>query len=69
MKNELINVEAMKLVPAALFVAGGLEDLLGRIETEARALVPNTKTAKGRKEIASNAARIPRSKTYLDGLG
>lgn len=69
MKNELINVEAMGLKPASLFVTGGLEELLGRIETEARALVPDTSSAKGRKEIASNAARIPRSKAYLDGLG
>lgn len=69
MKTELINLETMKLQPAALFAKGGLNELLSRIEAEARALVPNIKTAKGRKEIASNAARIPRSKTYLDELG
>ncbi len=55
--------------PAALFTAGGLTEILERIETEARALLPDTTTAKGRDTIASTAAKIARSKTYLDGLG
>jgi hypothetical protein len=55
--------------PAALFAPGGLEDLLARIEAEARALVPDLTTKKGQEAIASNAARVARSKTYLDDLG
>lgn len=69
MKTELVNLEKMELQPAALFQPGGLEELLARIESEARALVPDVSTGVGRKAIASNAARIPRSKTYLDDLG
>jgi septal ring factor EnvC (AmiA/AmiB activator) len=55
--------------PADLFSPGGLSDLLARIEAQARAIVPDTSTAKGRKEIASVAAKVARSKTYIDGLG
>ncbi len=55
--------------PAVLFAEGGLNDLLARIEHEARAIVPDTSTTKGRKSIASAAANVARSKTYLDGLG
>ena len=46
-----------------------LEQILAEIETHARALVPDVSTAKGRKEIASTANKVARSKTYLDGLG
>ena len=55
--------------PVALFANGGLTEILARIEQEARSLVPDTSTAKGRKAIASAAANVARSKTYLDGLG
>lgn len=55
--------------PAALFQPGGLDELLAKIEHDARALVPDASTAKGRKAIASVAAKVARSKTYLDGLG
>ncbi len=55
--------------PAVLFAQGGLNDLLARIEREARAIVPDISTTKGRKAIASAAANVARSKTYLDALG
>lgn len=69
MSNELIPVDLDQVTPAALFVDGGLPELLERIETEARALVPDTETDAGRKAIASNAYRVARSKTYLDNIG
>jgi len=46
-----------------------LEEVLQEIETHARAVVLDVSTAKGRKEIASLANRVARSKTYLDQLG
>ncbi len=55
--------------PVELFKPQGLDTIIARIEEEARSLVPDLDTDKGRKEIASVAARVSRSKTYLDGVG
>ena len=46
-----------------------IEQVLARIEEEARSYVPDISTAKGRKEIASLAHKIARSKTALDSAG
>lgn len=46
-----------------------LEQVLTRIETEVRAQVLDVETAAGRKEIASLAHKIARSKTALDKAG
>lgn len=64
--NELIPLE--NPTPATLFVPGGMDDLLARIEEDARALVPDVSTRRGREAIASNAMRVTRSRTYLDKL-
>lgn len=55
--------------PAALFELGGLTEIITRIEAEARAIVADVATAKGRDTIRSNAANVARAKTYLDGIG
>jgi len=55
--------------PSALFVPGGLEWILACIEQDARSIVLDVSTRKGREQIASVAAKVARSKTYLDGLG
>lgn len=55
--------------PAALFVPNGMDELLALIEREARSLDVDATTAKGRKAIAGQAAKVARSKTYLDNLG
>jgi len=52
-----------------LFAPGGLDKILEKVEQDALSLVPDISTEKGRKEIASRAHRVARSKTYLDGLG
>jgi colicin import membrane protein len=52
----------------ALFGTGKVNEVLEQIEQSARALVVDISTAKGRKECASIAAKVARSKTYLDGL-
>lgn len=46
-----------------------IESIVARIEREALSEVPDVTTAKGRKAIASNAAKVASLKTYLDGLG
>ncbi|MBP8282556.1 MAG: hypothetical protein KAX46_01360 [Chromatiaceae bacterium] len=55
--------------PPVLFAAGGTREICALIEREARALVPDITTQPGRNAIASMAAKIARSKTYLDNLG
>ena len=55
--------------PSALFVPGGLETILERIEADARSLVPDITTVKGRSAIAGLAAKVAKAKTYLDGMG
>lgn len=65
--NELIPINNPN--PAVLFEAGGLTDIITRIEAEARAIVADVTTAKGRDTIRSNAANVARAKTYLDGIG
>jgi septal ring factor EnvC (AmiA/AmiB activator) len=47
----------------------GVTKLLSGIEAELAKFVPDTTTAKGRKEIASMAYKCSQSKTLLDGLG
>ncbi|EXJ13592.1 coiled-coil domain-containing protein [Imhoffiella purpurea] len=64
-----LDLTRMQLDPLVLFTPNGLDDLLGRIESEARAIVPDLRTVKGRKAIASTAARVAKSKVYLDDLG
>lgn len=47
----------------------GLEPFMAKIRAEIDAFVPDVSTAKGRKEIASIAHKVAKSKTYLDGVG
>lgn len=65
--NDLVTIEQTKVV--AVFQAGGLDPYIEKIKSEASNLVYDVETSKGRKEIASMAHKIARSKTYLDGLG
>ena len=46
-----------------------MAELLADIRQKATSLVPDITTAKGRKEVASIAHAVARTKTYLDGLG
>ena len=52
-----------------VFTGAKLDDLLAAIRKEAIALVPNTETVAGRKEIASQAYKVARSKTAIDDAG
>lgn len=72
---EHINVPESSLIPVeqinavTIFTEGGLKELLARIETEAASHVPDISTDKGRKEIASIAYKVARSKTTIDDAG
>lgn len=67
-KTGLIVVE--KTTAMAVFTESSkLDPLLAKITEKAKSLVPDTSTAKGRKEIASIAYQVARTKTYLDSLG
>jgi DNA polymerase III gamma/tau subunit len=65
--TELIKSEGLS--PAIVFGGEGLDPVLEQITVTAKSLVPDLTTAKGRKEIASMANKVARSKTLLDGLG
>ncbi|EGT0641232.1 hypothetical protein [Citrobacter sp. Cf224] len=46
-----------------------LDPIIEKIEKEARSLVPDVTTKKGRDAIASMAHKVARSKTYIDNAG
>lgn len=66
-ENALMLPEADRL--PALYQNGEIDEILARIEKEALAIVPDLSTAKGRKEVASLAHKVARSKTALDNAG
>lgn len=66
--NSLIPVETVNAIE--LFTGGNsLDDLLARIRQETATVVPDVSTDKGRKEIASLAYKVARSKTTIDDAG
>jgi len=64
--NDLVILENVNAVE--VFCGKGLDDLLGKITEEAKSVLPDVTTEKGRKAIISTAAKVAKSKTYLDGL-
>lgn len=69
MDNQLAVIETMSAVE--LFKAGALDPILEKIKTEVRAQASNLDiaTETSRKEIASLAYKVARSKTFLDKQG
>lgn len=65
--EELIAVNGVNAVE--LFANGRMDPLLEKICEEAKKAVPDTSTNKGRREIASLANKVAKTKTYLDRLG
>ena len=65
-ENALATIETLN--PVAVF-SGGIDPLLERIAAESRAQKLDISTEKGRKEVASLAYKIARSKTLLDDMG
>lgn len=67
-QTQLVVIEPTTAV--ALFTKGqGIADLLADIRQKASSLVPDVTTAKGRKEIASIAYAVAKTKSHLDGVG
>ncbi|WP_323994739.1 hypothetical protein [Aeromonas hydrophila] len=67
-QTQLVVIEPTAAV--TLFTEGdGIDAMLADIRKQAASLVPDITTAKGRKEIASVAYAVAKTKTYLDGLG
>lgn len=67
-QTQLVVIEPTTAV--ALFTEGqGVAELLADIRQKATSLVPDITTAKGRKEIASVAYAVAKTKTYLEGFG
>lgn len=65
--TELVIVEQLNIMD--VFTGGSLTDLLREIETKAKCFTPTVEHAKGRKQIASMAHKVSRSKVVLDDLG
>ena len=66
--TDLVVIE--KANAMAVFTnADQLAPLIETIEKEARSLVPDVSTRKGRDAIASMAHKVARSKTYIDNAG
>lgn len=72
-KTETAQTQLVVIEPTAavtLFTEGdGIDAMLNDIRKQAASLVPDVTTAKGRKEIASVAYAVAKTKTYLEGLG
>ncbi|HGS6874242.1 TPA: hypothetical protein ACMEVV_001260 [Klebsiella quasipneumoniae subsp. quasipneumoniae] len=65
---DLVVIEKKKAM--AVFTNNDqLDPLIEAIEKEARSLVPDVTTKKGRDAIASMAHKVARSKTYIDNAG
>lgn len=66
--SDLIAIDK-SVSAASLFTEDGIDPLLRKIKEEVLKLEPDMTTESGRKDIASLAYRVAKSKTYLDGLG
>lgn len=67
-QTQLVVIEPTTAV--ALFTEGqGVAELLADIRKKASSLVPDVTTTKGRKEIASIAYAVAKTKSHLDGVG
>lgn len=67
--SEIVSVKqgsALEVFKDASFIDGLLDQIERAVMSQA---VDDVSTAKGRKEVASVAHRVARTKTYLDGVG
>lgn len=68
--NKEITLDVIEtLKPAVVFSAGGVEDIISKLEAQVRAIPLDVTTEKGRKHIKSVAYQVSRSKTALDDMG
>lgn len=62
-------IEIPEFAPVMLFTEKGMTPVLEQIEAKVAEFKPDLSTATSRKEIASMAAKVSRSKTLLDDVG
>jgi hypothetical protein len=63
------TLEIIEQKSAVEIFSGGIRPILDRIKDEVKSVVTDPSTEKGRKEIASLAHKVARSKTTLDAMG
>lgn len=66
--TDLVDIEKQNAM-AVFTTKEQLDPIIEAIEKEARSLVPDVSTRKGRDAIASMAHKVARSKTYIDNAG
>ena len=70
MNTEIIILDQPRQIqPQDIFLAENMDGLLNEIATQAKSIVLDATTEKGRKEIASWAFKIAKTKTALDSAG
>lgn len=69
--TEIAVLDTGALVPTQVYAPGGVDKILDSLEADVRASAKalDISTSKGRKEIASLAYKVARSKTALDDMG
>jgi colicin import membrane protein len=67
--NQLAILEPTREAAIALYTSGKVSDFLERMKAEVRSVVTDPTTDKGRKEIASLAYKVAKTKARLDELG
>lgn len=65
--SALVTIET--LTPEVVFAPGGVEAIISKLEADVRSVKTDMSTDAGRKEIASLAYKVARSKTALDEMG
>lgn len=66
-KNSIVAIEQIN--PITVFSKGGADSIIDQIKKEIKSFVPDMTTKPGRDEIAAQAYKVSRSKTYLDECG
>ena len=65
--NQLATIEGLN--PLQVYSKDGLDPIITKIEAEVRSYVLDISTEEGRKQIASLAYKVSRTKTAMDGMG
>jgi len=69
MIQELVTIDKTVNSMEVFTKEKGLDPFLDKIREQIKAFVPDVETINGRKDIASFAHKVSRSKAYLDGVG
>lgn len=67
--TNVLPIEIGKTPQQIITMDGALDEVIEKVEATINGFSPNLNTAKGRKEIASLASKIAKTKTAIDGAG